>query len=132
MFFNDPVADLLTRLRNAHAARQHKVTLPASRLCQSICEVLEREGYIRAVSVADVRPGVRQMTVELKYYEGQPVIQMAKRVSKPGRRIYSAIAELPRVFNGMGIAILSTSQGILSDSEARERNVGGEVLCTVL
>ena len=132
MAINDPVGDLLTRVRNAYAARMQQLTMPASKLRENLCDVLKREGYIRDYRSADVRPGVRELTVELKYHEGEPVIQRAVRVSKPGRRIYAPIETLPRVFNGMGIAILSTSRGILSDSEARTQNVGGEVLCEIL
>jgi small subunit ribosomal protein S8 len=132
MAINDPVGDLLTRLRNAYAAQMKHATMPASILRSQICDVLKREGYIRDYHITDVRPGVREMTVELKYHEGEPVIQRAVRISKPGRRIYAAIETLPRIFNGMGIAILSTSRGILSDSEARIQNVGGEVLCEIL
>jgi small subunit ribosomal protein S8 len=132
MAINDPISDLLTRIRNGYAARLHKLVMPASRQRREVCDVLKREGYIRDYSTAEVRKGVSELTVELKYFEGEPVIQRAVRVSKPGRRMYAQIETLPRVFNGMGIAILSTSKGILSDSEARVQNVGGEVLCQIL
>jgi small subunit ribosomal protein S8 len=132
MAINDPVGDLLTRIRNGCGARMKQLTMPDSRLRAQVCDVLKREGYIRDYRTNDVRPGVRELVVELKYHEGESVIQRAVRVSKPGRRIYAPIGSLPRVFNGMGIAILSTSRGILSDSEARDQNVGGEVLCEIL
>jgi small subunit ribosomal protein S8 len=132
MAINDPIGDLLTRIRNGYAAKLRKLTMPASGLRAQVCDVLKREGYIRDYATAEVRKGVAEITVELKYFEGEPVIQRAVRVSKPGRRIYATIGDLPRVFNGMGIAILSTSKGILSDSEARAHNVGGEVLCEIL
>jgi small subunit ribosomal protein S8 len=132
MAINDPVSDLLTRIRNGCAAKLKQLTMPDSHLRAQVCDVLKREGYIRDYRTTDVRPGVKELTVELKYHEGEPVIQRAVRISKPGRRIYAPIDTLPRVFNGMGIAILSTSRGILSDSEARVQNVGGEVLCEIL
>jgi small subunit ribosomal protein S8 len=132
MAINDPVGDLLTRIRNACAARMKQLSMPASNLRTQVCDVLKREGYIRDYRTTDVRPGVKELVVELKYHEGEPVIQRAVRISKPGRRIYAPIEGLPRVFNGMGIAILSTSRGVLSDSEARAQNVGGEVLCEIL
>lgn len=131
MSVNDPIADLLTRIRNAQRARKTTVITPASRLRANVLEVLKREGYIRGYTSADVREGVTQFTVELKYHDGQPVIRELRRVSKPGRRVYSRIQDLPRVYNGLGISILSTPRGVMSDGEARAANVGGEVLCTV-
>jgi small subunit ribosomal protein S8 len=131
MSMSDPLGDLLTRIRNAHAARQTRCKAPASRMKTDVLEVLKREGYIRAWRVEELRPGVRQIEIELKYSEGEPAIKEISRVSKPGRRVYSKIKELPKVYNGLGIQILSTPRGVMSDNEARAANVGGEVLCRV-
>lgn len=127
---NDPLGDLLTRIRNGQKARMSAVTSPSSRLRANVLEVLKREGYIRNFSVDGTKPG-GEITVELKYHEGTPVIKEINRVSKPGRRVYSKIADLPRYYNGLGISILSTPRGVMSDGEARTANVGGEVLCRV-
>jgi small subunit ribosomal protein S8 len=131
MTMSDPLGDMLTRIRNAQRARSTKVKSPASRVRASVLDVLKREGYIRGYSHVDVRPGVSELHIELKYLDGEPVIKEINRVSKPGRRVYSKIADLPKVYNGLGIAILSTPRGVLSDIEARAANVGGEVLCRV-
>jgi small subunit ribosomal protein S8 len=131
MSLSDPLGDMLTRIRNGQSAAKASVTSPASKLRANVLEVLKREGYIRGYSQREVRPGISELTVELKYYEGRPVISEIQRVSKPGRRVYSGIADLPRVANGLGIAILSTPRGILSDAEARAQHVGGEVLLQV-
>jgi len=131
MALSDPLGDMLTRIRNGQRARKQVVTSPASKLRTNVLEVLKREGYIRGYSMDDVRPGVRSLRIELKYHEGEAVIKQIQRVSKPGRRVYSKISDLPRVFNGLGISILSTPRGVMSDSEARTANVGGEVLCKV-
>ncbi|WP_114394409.1 30S ribosomal protein S8 [Oleisolibacter albus] len=131
MNLSDPLGDMLTRIRNGQKARMSVVVSPASKLRTNVLEVLKREGYIRGYNVEDVKPGVRNLRIELKYHEGEPVIKEIHRVSKPGRRIYSKIADLPRVYNGLGIAILSTPRGVMSDVEARAANVGGEVLCKV-
>lgn len=131
MSMNDPLGDLLTRIRNGQAARLTAITSPASKLRTNVLEVLKREGYIRDYSVSQQDNGIAQVSVELKYSEGQPVIREISRVSKPGRRIYSQIKDVPRVYNGLGISILSTPRGVLSDKEAREANVGGEILCRV-
>ena len=127
----DPLGDMLTRIRNGQMARKPSVTAPASRLRSNVLEVLKREGYIRGYSQSDIRTGLTQLTIELKYHEGQPVIRSIDRVSTPGRRVYSKIKDLPRVSNGLGISILSTPRGVMSDAEARAANVGGEVLCQV-
>ena len=127
----DPLGDMLARIRNGQMARKTSVTAPASRLRANVLEVLKREGYIRGFSKQDVRPGVAEIVIELKYHEGEPVIRSIDRVSTPGRRVYSKIADLPRVSNGLGISILSTPRGVMSDAEARVANVGGEVLCKV-
>jgi small subunit ribosomal protein S8 len=131
MALSDPLGDMLTRIRNGQRARMNAVDSPASRLRVNVLEVLKREGYIRGFAQEEVRPGLASLKIELKYHEGEPVIRSIDRVSKPGRRVYSKIADLPRVYNGLGISILSTPRGVLSDNEARTQNVGGEVLCRV-
>jgi small subunit ribosomal protein S8 len=131
MSFNDPLSDLVTRIRNGQAARLSAIKSPSSKLRTNLLEVLKREGYIRDYAVTQQDNGIAELTVELKYSEGQPVIKEIKRVSKPGRRVYSQVKDVPRVFNGLGISILSTPRGVLSDKEAREANVGGEILCRV-
>jgi len=130
MAVTDPLGDLLTRIRNGQRAKKDSVLSPASKLRIRVLDVLQREGYIRGYSDEQMGPaaGVR---IELKYFEGQPAIKHVARVSKPGRRVYSGSQELPRVRNGLGITIVSTPRGVLSDSEAREQNVGGEVLAEV-
>lgn len=131
MSLTDPLGDLLARIRNGQRANKSAVKSPASKLRANVLEVLKREGYIRGYSQAELRPGVAEIVVELKYHEGKPVISEIKRVSKPGRRVYSKITDLPRVANGLGISILSTPRGVMSDGEARAQHVGGEVLCQV-
>ena len=131
MTMSDPLGDMLTRIRNGQRSRSSSVKSPASKVRASVLDVLQREGYIRGFSKVDVRPGVAEFSIELKYLDGEPVIKEINRVSKPGRRIYSKIADLPRIYNGLGIAILSTPRGVMSDGEARAANVGGEVLCRV-
>ena len=130
MSMTDPLGDLLARIRNGQRAHQPVVQSPASKIRANVLEVLQREGYIRGYTVVE-RDGRSQIEIELKYFDGEPVIREITRVSKPGRRIYSRIADLPRVYNGLGIAILSTPRGVMSDNEARAANVGGEVLCRV-
>ena len=125
----DPIADLLTRIRNAQRARHDAVTIPSSRLKEAVCRVLEDEGYIGGFRVdGDRKP---ELTVALRYFEGEPVIAELSRVSRPGLRIYKPAGELPEVRGGLGVAIISTNQGVLSDRAARRQRVGGEVLCTV-
>lgn len=131
MALSDPIGDTLTRIRNGQRARKNAVTAPASKLRENVLDVLQREGYIRGFERYNVRPGVDELRIELKYNEGEPVISKITRVSTPGRRIYSKIKDLPRVYNGLGISILSTPRGVMSDHEARDANVGGEVLCQV-
>ena len=131
MAMSDPLGDMLTRIRNGQSARKSVVSSPSSRFRTNVLEVLKREGYIRNYSSVDVRPGIRELKIELKYHDGTPVISEIKRVSRPGRRVYYGIRDLPRVYNGLGIAILSTPRGVLSDNEARTAKVGGEVLCHV-
>jgi small subunit ribosomal protein S8 len=131
MSMSDPLGDMLTRIRNGQSAGKSVVSSPASRLRANVLEVLKREGYIRDYSSVEVRTGISELQIELKYHEGTPVISQIQRVSRPGRRVYSGIKELKRVYNGLGISILSTPRGVLSDNEARDANVGGEVLCMV-
>jgi small subunit ribosomal protein S8 len=131
MAMSDPLGDMLTRIRNGQRVGKSTVVCPASKLRENVLEVLKREGYIRGYSWADVRDGISEFTIELKYAEGEPVIKEISRISTPGRRVYSKIKNLPRVYNGLGISILSTPRGVLSDAEAREANVGGEILCRV-
>jgi small subunit ribosomal protein S8 len=130
MALTDPLGDMLTRIRNGQRARKDSVLSPASKLRTRVLDVLQREGYIRGYSEEQMGPaaGIR---IELKYFEGQPAIKHVARVSKPGRRVYSGSQDLPRVRNGLGITIVSTPKGVLSDAEAREQNVGGEVLAEV-
>jgi small subunit ribosomal protein S8 len=131
MSLSDPLGDLLTRIRNAQRARQTRISAPSSKLRENVLDVLKREGYIRAFRSEQLRPGIRMLDIELKYSEGEPAIKEITRVSKPGRRVYSKIKELPKFYNGLGISILSTPRGVMSDTEARAANVGGEVLCRV-
>lgn len=132
MSMTDPLGDMLTRIRNGQRAKKRAVAAPASKLRARVLDVLQREGFIRGYSEAELRAGVRELTIELKYHEGEPAIREISRVSKPGRRVYSKLEEIPRVYNGLGVAILSTPRGVISDSEARDAHVGGEVLCKVL
>lgn len=131
MSYSDPIGDMLTRIRNGQRAHHPTVLTPHSRLRTSVLDVLKREGFIRGYTEREERPGVVALEIELKYHEGQPVIREIQRVSKPGRRVYSKIRDLPRVHGGLGIAILSTPRGVMSDADARAANVGGEVLCQV-
>jgi small subunit ribosomal protein S8 len=131
MTMSDPIGDMLTRIRNGQRARQAVVAAPASKLRANILEVMKREGYIRGFSREQIRPGVSELRIELKYVDGEPVIREIARVSKPGRRVYSRIGDLPRSYNGLGISILSTSRGVMSDNEARAAKVGGEILCRI-
>jgi small subunit ribosomal protein S8 len=128
---NDPLGDMLTRIRNAQQRRRPKVSSPASKLRQRVLDVLIDEGYIRGYSRVDHKNGVSEFEIELKYANGQPAIREIKRVSKPGRRVYSGVNDLENVANGLGVAILSTPKGVMSDAKAREENVGGEILCNV-
>jgi small subunit ribosomal protein S8 len=128
---NDPLGDMLTRIRNAGMRRKNKVNTPGSRLRANVLDVLKDEGYIRGYSSTDYGNGRTEFEIELKYHEGLPVIREIERVSKPGRRVYSAVAAMPRVANGLGITIVSTPKGVMADHAAREQNVGGELLCRV-
>ena len=130
MALTDPLGDMLTRIRNGQRARKDSVLSPGSKLRVRVLDVLQREGYIRGYSEEEMGPA-KGIRIELKYFEGQPAIKHVARISKPGRRVYSGSQELPRVMNGLGITIVSTPRGVLSDAEAREQNVGGEVLAEV-
>ncbi len=127
---SDPVGDMLARIRNAQERGKSKVVLPPSRLRERVLEVLHKEGYIRGFTTVE-KDGKSELEVELKYFDGAPVIKEVHRVSKPGRRVYASVTTLPSVYNGLGIAILSTPKGVMTDADARAQNVGGEVLCTV-
>jgi len=131
MAANDPIGDMIARIRNAAERKRAKVLTPASRMRQRVLDVLQAEGYIRGYSRSETAQGFAQFEIELKYYDGEPVIAEISRVSKPGRRVYSSIDDLKPVKNGLGISILSTSKGVMSDTAARDANVGGEVICRV-
>lgn len=131
MNLTDPLGDMLTRIRNAQMRNKTKVVTPASKLRGRVLDVLESEGYIRGYATVQETGAFPTYEIELKYYEGEPVISKIHRVSKPGRRVYSRVTELPHVRNGLGISILSTPKGVMSDSQARRQNVGGEILCQV-
>ena len=130
MPMTDPLGDMLTRIRNGQQARKDSILTPASKLRANVLDVLQREGYIRGYSEEELA-GQKGLRIELKYFEGQPAILHLSRVSKPGRRVYSGSSDLPRIRNGLGITIVSTPRGVLSDAEARDQNVGGEVLAEV-
>jgi len=131
MQVNDPVGDLIARINNAQMRKKPKVSTPGSRLRVSVLDVLKNEGFIRGYAAVDHSDGRNELEIELKYFDGQPVIREMSRASKPGRRVYVAVRNLPRINNGLGVAILSTPKGVMADHEARDANVGGEVLCTV-
>jgi small subunit ribosomal protein S8 len=131
MSLSDPLGDMLTRIRNALHRRKSSVSTPASTLRANVCEVLKSEGYIRDFSRVDHADGKSELSIELKYHEGAPVIREIERVSKPGRRVYIGVRSIPSVANGLGIAILSTPKGVMADHQARDANVGGEYLCRI-
>ncbi|MGB3501235.1 MAG: 30S ribosomal protein S8 [Mesorhizobium sp.] len=131
MSLSDPLGDMLTRIRNAYGRRKTKVSTPASKLRSRVLEVMKSEGYIRDFSQTDFGDGKSEIEIELKYAEGSPVIREISRVSKPGRRVYVGAKSIPQVANGLGIAILSTPKGVMADHQAREENVGGEILCQI-
>ncbi len=131
MSINDPLGDMLTRIRNAQQRRRPKVVTPASNLRARVLDVLAEEGYIRGYTRVDHKAGISELEIELKYTNGQPAIREIERVSKPGRRVYSPVRDIPTVANGLGVAILSTPKGVMSDTRAREEKVGGEVLCNI-
>lgn len=131
MTMTDPLGDMLTRIRNAQMRNKSKVVTPASKLRARVLDVLQKEGFIRGYTQVDYDGGKSEIEIELKYHNGDPVIRSIKRISTPGRRVYSAVRDVPMVANGLGVAILSTPKGVMSDSDAREANVGGEILCNV-
>jgi small subunit ribosomal protein S8 len=131
MSVNDPLGDLLSRIRNAQMRNKQKVSTPGSKMRARVLEVLKNEGYIRGYSSVEHKDGRSEFEIELKYFDGSPVIREIERVSRPGRRVYASVKALPRVNNGLGISILSTPKGVMADHEARDANVGGEILCTV-
>jgi small subunit ribosomal protein S8 len=131
MSFNDPIGDMLTRIRNGQQAKLQTVDVPHSSERVNLLDVLVREGYVRAYSVSDIKQGIKKIVVQLKYVEGVPSIAKIKRVSTPGRRVYNKVDSIQPVQSGLGISILSTSKGIMSDVEARSAGIGGEVLCQV-
>jgi small subunit ribosomal protein S8 len=131
MAMNDPLGDMLTRIRNAQLRNKSKVSTPGSKLRVNVLDVLKAEGYIRGYATVEHKGGRSELEIELKYFEGEPVIREIARVSKPGRRVYASVKNLPRINNGLGVAILSTPKGVMADHAARDANVGGEILCTV-
>ena len=131
MSMTDPLGDLFTRIRNAQMRNKSKVSTPGSKMRARVLEVLKNEGYIRGYSSVEHKDGRSEFEIELKYFDGTPVIREIERVSKPGRRVYASVRALPRINNGLGVAILSTPKGVMADHEARDQNVGGEILCTV-
>ena len=131
MTMNDPISDMITRIRNGQRAQKSSVKTPASKMRGAILDVLQKEGYIRGYSKDDSVAGKPSFDVELKYSEGKPVIVEIQRISRPGRRVYSSVEDIPRIYSGLGISIISTPRGVLSDIEARKQNVGGEILCRV-
>ena len=131
MAMNDPIGDMITRIRNAQMRSKSKVSSPGSKLRESVLEVLKSEGYIRGYTTVQHVGGRSELEIELKYFDGEPVIREITRVSKPGRRVYASVRTLPRINNGLGVAVVSTPKGVMADHAAREANVGGEVLFTV-
>ena len=131
MSMTDPLGDLFSRIRNAQMRNKSKVSTPSSKMRARVLEVLKNEGYIRGYASVEHKDGRSEFEIELKYFDGAPVIREIERVSKPGRRVYASVRALPRINNGLGVAILSTPKGVMADHEARDQNVGGEILCTV-
>lgn len=131
MQLSDPIADMLTRIRNAQQRKKDKVSTPSSNLRINVLNVLKEEGYIKDFNVSTLRPGINEISIKLKYFENQPVIEDVEKISKPGRRFYSQSAKIPRVNNGLGINIISTSQGVMTDVKARALGIGGELICKV-
>ncbi len=128
---NDPIGDMITRIRNAQMRAKAKVSMPGSKQRERVAEVHKAEGYIRGYAAVAHANGRSELEIELKYFEGEPVIREIARVSKPGRRVYASVKALPRINNGLGVAIVSTPKGVMADHDAREANVGGEIICTV-
>ena len=131
MALNDPLGDMIARIHNAQMRSKPKVSTPSSRLRMNVLDVLKSEGFIRGYAAVEHSNGHAELEIELKYFDGEPVIREIARISKPGRRVYASVKALPRVNNGLGVAILSTPKGVMADHDARDANVGGEILCTV-
>jgi small subunit ribosomal protein S8 len=131
MSVNDPIGDMITRIRNAQMRNKSKVSMPGSRQRERVAEVLKAEGFIRGYASVAHTNGRSELEIELKYFDGEPVIREISRISKPGRRVYASVRTLPRINNGLGVAIVSTPKGVMADHQARDANVGGEILCTV-
>jgi small subunit ribosomal protein S8 len=131
MAVNDPIGDLIARIRNAQMRAKSKVSMPGSKQRERVLEVLKTEGYIRGYTSVAHADGRSELEIELKYFDGEPVIREIERISKPGRRVYASVKALPRINNGLGMAIVSTPKGVMADHEARDANVGGEIICTV-
>jgi len=131
MAINDPIADMLTTIRNGQLVRLATVRCPSSNMRKGVLDVLKKEGFLKDYSEEEVKKGIKNLSIQLKYHEGEAVIKNIKKISTPGRRIYAAIDDLPKVHNGLGISIISTSKGIMADHEARAANVGGEIICNV-
>jgi len=131
MTMTDPIADMLTRIRNAHKIKAKSVIMPSSKIKVNIAKVLLKEGYVKGFDEEEIENGKKDLNIDLKYHDGSPVIEKMNRVSRPGLRIYKTRTQLPKVMGGLGIAIVSTSKGIMSDKEAREKGEGGEILCFV-
>ena len=131
MSMSDPIADMLTRIRNAQQAHKASLTCPHSKLKCAVLEVMKNQGYIKGYEEVEVRQGIKDIRIELKYFSNEPVIKKIRRMSTPGRRMYVQSSKIPTYYNGLGIAILSTPKGVMSDDQARHHNVGGEVLCTM-
>jgi small subunit ribosomal protein S8 len=131
MAVNDPIGDMISRIRNAQMRPTTKVTMPGSKQRERVLEVLKSEGFIRGYASVAHASGRNELEIELKYFDGEPVIREIERISKPGRRVYASVKNLPRINNGLGVAILSTPKGVMADHDARDANVGGEIICTV-
>ena len=131
MTFTDPIGDMFSRIRNGQMRSLNKINIPFSNFRLKILEVLKKEGYIIDFNIDNDKKKIKFLSVDLKYYEGQPVIKEIKRISKPGRRVYSRATSIPKVLNGLGLAILSTSKGVMSDTDAIKNNLGGEIICKV-
>jgi small subunit ribosomal protein S8 len=131
MTMTDPLGDMLTRIRNAQMRSKSKVSMPGSKQRERVLEVLKTEGFIRGYASVAHASGRSELEIELKYFDGEPVIREIERISKPGRRVYASVKNLPRINNGLGLAIVSTPKGVMADHDAREANVGGEIICTV-
>ena len=129
MSMSDPIGDMITRIRNAILRKKSSLVSPSSKLRKDVLEVMKNEGYIRGFEEYEVRPGIKELKIELKYREGKSVLQEIHRVSKPGRRVYSSVSELPKIYNGLGVSVISTSKGVMSDNDARNQNASGEILC---